>query len=289
MAARVELPAIRATTTADDDGCPHVKVVPDETTVCVPLNPTAMGSELPATIESCVCDAVVPKLVPEVVPVIAKSSDRLGSQDRTGMATVLNFEPTDVEVTVDEITTSCLPDASAVALVESFRTVTVNPSAVSRCWKAASAALSVAFPTTKSAAREVSAPLSKDCSSCGAWPQPISAVSTPIAMPRLSLLVPQIRSMPSAAFDRRLSMRIRRTTKRRKVPRRDPVPAMRSRASFQFPPIREKVSGQAPRFSSDETPHWLLAPRGKRRTSRVHGRLYPAGPRQRDGNRRRDG
>jgi hypothetical protein len=148
-----------------------VNVLADVVTVCVPLSPADIGSELPATSDSCVCEPVVPAAVPEVL-VIAMLPNSRGSQTRTGTATVRNLVPTEPEATVDEITTSFLPVAWAVVAAESLTTVTVSPAAVSRLWIAESAPLRVVLPTTSRAA-PVATALSTDASgSDGCSPQP---------------------------------------------------------------------------------------------------------------------
>jgi hypothetical protein len=127
------LPLRRATTNAAPAGTPQEKVPAEERTTGAPVRPAAIGSVAAAVMLNWVCDPAVPKSVPDVVPVRPISSKSADSQTSTGTATLLNFELTFAEVTVDEMTTSCFPVASAALAAESWRTVTANPSAVSRC------------------------------------------------------------------------------------------------------------------------------------------------------------
>ena len=86
--------------------------------------------------------------MPPVIPMLVYNPD---SHRTTGTATVRNFVPTDVGVTVDEITTTALPVASAVVAVEPALTVTTYPNASSRAFIAASLVLSVVEAVTRSA------------------------------------------------------------------------------------------------------------------------------------------
>lgn len=62
---------------------------------------------------TCVCFVIVPKSL-FVLPVIPIFANRPDSHVTTGTATVRNLVHTDVGVTVEEITTTAMPGASAV-------------------------------------------------------------------------------------------------------------------------------------------------------------------------------
>jgi len=141
-----------ATTIAPAADLPHENRLDVDTTVCVPASPAAKGSELGATITIRRASAV-PRSVLTTDFVIPRSSKSADSQVSTGTPTLRNFDPTNPDVTVEEITTKRFPVASEVADDESFFTETVNPSAYSRCLTALSPAFNVVLPTTKSALR----------------------------------------------------------------------------------------------------------------------------------------
>ena len=112
-------------------------------------SPLAIGW-LAVVIVTCVWLVVLPKFVPEVVPVIPMSSKSCGSKTNTGTATVLNFVLTLARTTVSEINTTRLPVASEFVAALSDLTVTVNAKFSRRVLMALSMVFRVVLPTTKS-------------------------------------------------------------------------------------------------------------------------------------------
>src|SRR5437867_1272304 len=106
-----------ATDVALAAGLPQPNVLPLDVTVTLPESPAAKGCD---ELEIVICVWLVAGGLKSlaVVDVSAMSSKSNGSRTITGTRTDLNFVLTCVSVTDSEITTSALPAASAVIVVE---------------------------------------------------------------------------------------------------------------------------------------------------------------------------
>jgi transposase len=128
-------------------GLPRANVVVDVVTCTVPESPAAIGCVALAMV-TFFCVVIVPKSVPETVPVIPISSNSCESRTITGFITVRNFVVTFGGETVSETTTTFLPFASAVTAAAANFTTTLNPRFISRVLIAASTPFKVVLPTT---------------------------------------------------------------------------------------------------------------------------------------------